>query len=123
VHIGKEWIVNSTLVPIVHYITISVVKSVTRGMRMTNREQFYSPNDPTAQYDSMEDIKRAGVITALSHPNFDAEMACRIFARQFPTPHVKYTIALAESGKVEWKDLLSLFQYALSDGLEKVRNE
>lgn len=50
-----------------------------------------------------------------------AELDCRAFARQYPTPNVARAIELAESGRIAWVDVAAVFARSLAAGLEAVR--
>lgn len=42
-----------------------------------------------------------------------AELDCREFARQFPTPNTLKAISLAESGRLDWCSIAALFRRSL----------
>lgn len=46
-----------------------------------------------------------------------AELDCRAFAQQFPTPNVRAAIAHCESGRLAWEQVANLFAKSLAAGV------
>lgn len=49
-----------------------------------------------------------------------AELDCRAFARQFPTPQVLNAVRLAETGRLDWVPVAALFARSLVKSLDAV---